>query len=170
MDLQKLVADIGAVMLDADTLGWLAWGGTALTLLGLSITFAQAAKASSAAKAASDAVRRLSLSVETANLAYSSAQMNVVVVAIQAGQFGVAQALFSTLKRAFRLKIHETGFPEEERSQVERIIALIDNQLLAGSAGQPHNGTKLYRAMDGLLAMVTRWESRAASKHNEVIK
>jgi hypothetical protein len=142
------------------TVGVVTWLGTTLTVIGLALTFWQAWRARQAAESAESKVSRLRIRIDAANTAYSSAELNTFLHMVHSGDFALAQAFFSPLKRSLRLQARSDSTRADDSEALNRAIGAIDGQLeKAVAQTDQYNPARLRRAVDGILDTVSRWEA-----------
>lgn len=153
---------IDALLSDA-AVGIVTWVGTILTVGGLFFTFRQAVAAKRSANKAADSVSHLKVQIDTANVAYASAELITFLQMIHSRDFGLGSAFFGPLKRSLRLQCHGDPGRSHEIESVNRAIGTIEKHLAWARAGDTkYQEAHVYRAVDGLMQTVTGWESSLA--------
>lgn len=143
-----------------ETLGVLAWVGTILTLVGLAVAIIQSRKAQTAAEAASGAVSKLQVHVDSVNLAYLSAQMNTVMHLVRKQDYEMAQIVFAPIKRSIRLYANANGIEELSIEALRRTMGKIDIQLEWGRTSHTKfSSMSAHKHLDDLLSRLADWES-----------
>lgn len=144
------------------------WVGTILTVGGVLFTFLQSRAARQSANRAESAVSRLKVHIDTANVAYASAQLNTFSQMVRSRHFDVGIAFFDPIKRSLRLQSQADPSHIAEVETVNRAIGTIEKQLNWGLTGdEKYKEVRIFNAIRGLMQTATNWEVALARSEGQ---
>jgi hypothetical protein len=164
-DIMGAIANVIDSLLSDAVVGIVTWVGTILTIGGLIATYLQSAAARQSADRAQQAVSHLKVQIDTANVAYASAELITFLQMVRFRDFDLGSAFFAPIKRSVRLQSHGDPSRMAETESINRAIGTIEKHLAWARAGDTrYREAHVYRAVDGLMQTVTRWESSLARR------
>ncbi|MCP9232633.1 hypothetical protein NMG46_20600 [Mesorhizobium sp. LMG 17147] len=159
------IAIVTGWLLSNPIVGIVTWVGTILTVGGLVIAILQSVAARRSADRAERAVAQLKVRLDTANIAYASAELVTFLHMVRSGDFTLGLAFFAPIKRSLRLQSQSDPSRVEEIEPLNRAIGAIENHLNWGRIGDAkYKEAQIFRAVDGLMKTVTGWEGALARR------